>query len=64
MEQGYKFTGKIAEDKGAMQKIFANCDDILQRDMTLGAEHGIAFYFTLRSPCRPLCLKPQPSGSF
>lgn len=41
MEQGYKFTGKIAEDKGAMQKIFANCDDILQRDMTLGAEHGI-----------------------
>ena len=41
MEQGYKFTGKIAEDKGTMQKIFANCDDILQRDMTLGAEHGI-----------------------
>ena len=41
MEQGYKFTGKIAEDKGAMQKIFANCDDILQRDMTLGVEHGI-----------------------
>jgi spore germination protein len=39
MEQGYKFTGKIAEDKGAMQKIFANCDDILQRDMTLGARH-------------------------
>ena len=44
MEQDYSFTGEITKDKQALKQIFSHCDDILQREMTLGRNQGISCF--------------------
>ena len=44
MEQDYSFTGEITKDKKALKQIFSHCDDILQREMTLGRNQGISCF--------------------